>query len=105
MTFEELKKIPLLQTRTIAEACQDPETQMYIISCLACFFSGDYGLICEEDKQYNNDDLQSGYGHILARYEGKYNLKGDIYIESHFDKDNLNNIDFSNTLIMYPDER
>ena len=105
MTFEDLKKIPLLQTRTIAEACKDPETYNYIIDCLNRYFKGDYGLIRSEDTQYNNDDLKSGYGHTLARYEGKYKLSGDIYIESHFDKDHLNDIEYTQTMIMYPNER
>lgn len=105
MTLEDLKKVPMLQTRTIAEACKDPETHMYILSCLSRFFTGDYGLICEEDTEYNNEDLKSGYGHILARYEGKYSLLGDIYIETHFDKDHLTDIEYTNTMIMYPEER
>lgn len=105
MTLEDIKKIKVLQTRTIAEACKDANTLDYILECLGRFFSGDYGEICEEDTQYNNQDLAEGYGHILARYKGKYNLSGDIYIESHFDKDHLTDIDYTNTMIMYPEER
>lgn len=106
MTLEDLKKIPLLQTALIAEtAGADPETLNYIIECLNRFYSGDYGEICAEDTEANNADLRAGYGHILARYEQKHSLTDDIYIEAHFDKDNLNDIDYTNVLIMYPDER
>lgn len=76
MTLEDLKKQDLLQTRSIAEACKDsPETLEYIISCLARFFSGDYGEIGEEDTAYNNQDLQEGEGHILARYKARHALE------------------------------
>ena len=105
MTFDDLKTMPLLQTRSIAQAVKDPETMRYILECLERFYKGDYGEICKEDTQYNNDDLQSGYGHVLARYKQAYELTGDIYIESHFDKDHLNDIDYTQTLIMYPEER
>lgn len=94
-----------MQTRTIAEALEDAKTLDYILSCLARFYAGDYGEVPEEDTAANNDDLESGYGHILARYKQTEKLTGDIYIESHFDKDNLQNIDYTNTLIMYPFER
>ena len=32
-------------------------------------------------------------------------LSGDIYIESHFDAEYLDNIEYSHTMIMYPEER
>ncbi len=105
MTLEELKKIKVMQTRTIATACEDQQTFYYVVQCLNRFYAGDYGEIDAEDTQYNNDDLAAGYGHVLARYKGKYKLQGDIYIEAHFDKDHLQDLDYTNTMIMYPDER
>ena len=105
MTLEDIKKIPTLQTRSIAEACKDPETALYIVECLNRFWAGDYGLICDDDTASNNADLAAGYGHILARYEGKFKLTGDFYIEAHFYEPELNNLDYTNTVIMYPFER
>lgn len=105
MTLEDLKQLPLLQTRTIAHAAEDPETMDYLIECLSAFFSGDYGEICEEDTQYNNADLAEGCGHVLARYKAKGQLTGDIYIEAHFDVEHLKDVNYSNILIMYPSER
>ena len=105
MTLEDLKKIPTLQTRSIAEACKDPKTALYIVQCLNRFWAGDYGEICEEDTQYNNADLAAGEGHVLARYKQAEKLTGDIYIEAHFYAPMLNDIDYTNTLIMYPYER
>lgn len=105
MTLEDLKKQDLLQTRSIAEACKDsPETLEYIISCLARFFSGDYGEIGEEDTAYNNQDLKEGEGHILARYKARHALESDIYIEAHF-SESIPGIDANNTMIMYCNER
>lgn len=106
MTLEDVRKIEVLQTRSIAAAIEkDPATLAYILECLDRFYSGDYGLICEEDTQANNKDLESGYGHILAKYEAKHSLEQNFYIEAHFDKDNLTDIDYTQTLIMYPFER
>ena len=106
MTLKDLMKLPLLQTATIADICaRDEKTTIYILECLKRFYSGDYGEICEEDTAANNSDLEAGFGHVLARYKKAEGLKGDIYIESHFDRDNLENVDYSQTVIMYPNER
>ena len=105
MTFEDLKKIPTLQTRSIAEAAKDPETALYIIECLNKFWAGNYGLICAEDTAANNADLEAGEGHILAKYPQKGKLTSDFYIEAHFYAPMLNDIDYTNTMIMYPYER
>ena len=105
MTFEDLNKIPCLQSRSIAEACKDPLTGNYVIDCLYRFYKGDYGEICADDTAANNAELLSGYGHILARYKQAFKLSGDIYIEAHFDKDHLTDINYTQILIMYPEER
>ena len=104
MTLEDLRKQDILQTRTVAAACQDTETFEYLLACLERFFSGDYGEICEEDTEYNNQDLAEGEGHILARYKARFALEGDIYIEAHFSK-SMPGIDANNTMIMYCEER
>lgn len=105
MVLEDLKSMPLLQTRTIAAAAQDPQTHNYLVDCLQRFFKGDYGDICADDTAANNADLAEGYGHILAAYPSKYKLESRFYIEAHFDKDHLSNIDYTQIMIMYPDER
>lgn len=110
MTLDDLKRIDVLQTRSIAEACNQEreggaETLAYIIKCLNRFYSGDYGEIDQEDTDANNSDLAEGYGHILARYKQAHNLAGDIYIETHIDKDHTGDIEYNNTMIMYPAER
>jgi len=105
MVLEDLKKLPLLQTRGVEEDVKDAKTHAYILTCLSRFFSGDYGEICEEDTQANNSDLEAGDGHILARYKGEANLKGDIYIEAVFYFEKLEDINYSYVIIMYPEER
>ena len=105
MKLEDLKKLPLLQTRGVAADIKDAQTHAYILNCLKRFFSGDYGEICEEDTQANNSDLAAGDGHILARYKGQASLKGDIYIEAMFYYEKLDDINYSYIMIMYPEER
>ena len=105
MTLEDLKRIPLMQTRSIAASSKgSPETHAYIIDCVKRFYSGDYGEVGQEDTDANNSDLETGEGHILARYKGMYTLDSDIYIESHF-SESVPGIDANNTLIMYCNER
>lgn len=104
MTFDDLKKLELLQTRSIAEACKDENTHAYIVDCLKRFYCGDYGKICKEDTELNNEDLKRGEGHILARYPAKGKLEGDIYIEAHFDNE-VPGLDANHIMIMYPEER
>lgn len=106
MTLDDLKKIKVFQTRTIAEACKDEHTLAYVVSCLQRFYHGDYGEICDEDAGYNNEELADGYGHVLARYKAKHSLTEDIYIEAHFSVNvDISDVDYNNTMIMYCDER
>lgn len=101
MTLDDITKIPVLQTRTIAEAGKDPETLAYIMDCLLACYSGDYGTVPEEDTEANNAELSRGYGHILARYKARHQLNEDIYINIVFDRDNLDDIEYTNAMIMY----
>ena len=106
MTLEDLKKIKVLQTRAIAEACKDAHTLAYVVQCLQRFYLGDYGEICAEDTEANNTELEEGCGHVLARYKARYNLDSDIYIETHFDADvDITELDYNNTMICYCSER
>lgn len=105
MTLQNLKEIPVLMTSSIGAVNGDPKTHNYIVDCLHRFYAGDYGEICEEDTAANNADLAAGCGHVLARYKQFGQLTGPIYIESHFDDEFLNDINYTNTIIMYPDER
>lgn len=106
MTLDDLRKISVYQTRSIAEACKDEHTHAYVVSCLRRFYSGDYGEICAEDTAANNSDLAEGCGHVLARYKPAGALTGDIYIETHFSSDvDISDVDYNNTMIMYCDER
>lgn len=104
MTLENLRRLPLLQMRSIAASCKDPETFAYVLDCVNRFYRGDYGKVAQEDSDANNRDLRAGEGHVLARYEGRYELDRDIYIEAHF-SESVPGIDANNTLLMYCNER
>lgn len=105
MTLTDIKALPVFQTRSISEAAKDPGTKLYLITCLNRFYMGDYGIVPPEDTEANNNDLLAGEGHILAKYPQSDKLTGSIYIEAHFYDAKLNDIDYSNVLIMYPEER
>ena len=105
MTLKDLKEFPLLQTRTIAASWdRSPETLRYISECVNRFYRGDYGDVPQEDVDANNDDLSDGEGYVLARYEGRYNLDSDIYIEAHF-SESVAGIDANHIMTMYCNER
>ena len=78
MTPRELASIPTYPTQGTAPALEDPKTREYLAACFNRYFKGDFGDISEEDTAANNADLAAGDGHILARYEGKYKLEGDL---------------------------
>lgn len=106
MQLDDLRKLKVFQTRTIYAACKDEHTHTYVVSCLQRFYNGDYGEICAEDTAANNSDLAEGCGHVLARYKAAGELTGDIYIEAHFSEGvDLDEYDYNQIMIMYPDER
>lgn len=105
MTLNDLRELPLLQTRSISKAYgRNPDTFGYIVECLGRFYKGDYGEVPQEDVEANNYDLRAGEGHVLARYEAKFGLDNDIYIEAHF-SDSIPGIDANHIMIMYCLER
>ena len=56
------------------------------------YVNGDWGDLCDEDKQANEDALKNGY-----RLLGKYNTcRGSIYIITEWDR--------SVTTVLFPDE-
>lgn len=103
MTRIELQKIPMFQTATIAQAVQDDGAGPYIKQCLLKCYAGDYGKMPEEDTAANNEELEAGEGHILARYEPGQGLDSDIYIDIHFSAANPEP-DFNYGMIMYCNE-
>ena len=102
MTRLELQKIPMYQTAAIAQAAQDGAGP-YLIKCLLRCYAGDYGIMPEEDAAANNEELEAGEGHILARYEPGQGLDSDIYIDIHFSAANPEP-DFNYGKIMYCNE-
>lgn len=105
MTHEDLKRITALQTASIAEACKDETTLIYVLSCLQRFYSGDWGEVCEEDKILNDQELKDGRGHVLARYGKLAKLSEDIYIEAMINADHFEDTNYNYTMIMYRGER
>ena len=62
MTLDNIKKLPVYQTRSIATAAEDPDTMKYIFNCLAKLDAGNYGEIPAEDTDANNKELKARPG-------------------------------------------
>ena len=104
MTLNDLKALQVFQTRTISETAKDPDTLAYILRCLNEFYTGNYGEVPPEDTEANNNDLENGDGHILARYKAAGKLAEDIYINAEIYADEPDNLDANNIMIMYCSE-
>lgn len=50
------------------------------------FHNGDWGDLCQEDKDANNQDLADRDGHVLAKYATP---NGNIYINLVFDEPSI----------------
>lgn len=104
MTLDNIKKLPVYQTRSIATAAEDPDTMKYIFNCLAKLYAGNYGEIPAEDTDANNKELKAGAGRIVARYKAAANLESDIYIISEFCAEDPDNQEANHTTILYCNE-
>ena len=83
----------LYQTRGIAEAIEEsPQLFIEIIDAYARYINGDYGDLCIEDIELNEEAIANG-GRILAKYETSVD---DIYIITEADR--------SATTILFYDE-
>lgn len=104
MTLNDLHRLDLLQTRSIAEAAQDERTHAYIVTCLQRFYAGDYGTVPQEDTDANNAELADGEGRVVARYKEAHMLTDDIYIIAVFSDEMPGVIDANHIMIMYCNE-
>lgn len=103
MTLSDIQNIPILQTKAVSIANEDTDTHLYLIDYYRQMLSGDYG-VGEEDTNANNEELADGYGKLLCRYPKKEKLENDIYIIAMFNKDKLNDLDYTHTMFLYVDE-
>ena len=104
MTLEDIKALPVYQTRSIAKAAEDPDTLKYLFSCMAMLYSGNYGIVPAEDTDANNQELKTGAGRIVARYKAAEKLENDIYIISDFCAGDPDNQEANHTTILYCNE-
>lgn len=104
MKASDLMKNPTVQTAAVAAATKDPATMAYIQMCLDMFFSGMYGQISPADGLANDEELKSGEGRVLARYEAREKLDQDIFIIAYFSESNQGDHDYNNTTVMYCSE-
>jgi len=102
MTLDDVKKLPVMQTRGIAADAEqdDGQTHNYIIDCLLRLYAGDYGTVPADDTDANNAELAAGEGRIVARYEKRHALTDDIYIIATFSQELPDVIDANHVMIM-----
>jgi len=55
-----------------------------VTEAVARFNKNDWGKICQEDKELNDEDLRTRCGRVLARYDSP---EGDLYICMNFYSD------------------
>lgn len=92
-TMAKFKTGNLYQTRGIAAAIEEsPQLFIEIIDAYARYINGDYGELCKEDIQANEEAIKNGY-RIFAKYETSVD---DIYIITEADR--------SATTILFYDE-
>ena len=79
------KPIRWLMTSGINAAMKDnKEMQDACFNAIGRFTSGDWGILCQEDKDANDADLANRDGHVLGKYQTP---EGDIYINLEFHDD------------------
>lgn len=101
MTPRELASIPTYPTQGTAPALEDPETREYLAACFNRYFKGDFGDISEEDTAANNKALADNCGRVFARYPAAAKLESDIYIISNFEAGKMQDIEHSQTVVLY----
>lgn len=103
MTHEDIKKLPVYMNASLKEADEDRATHLYLNLCYNEMLEGRYG-VGEADTIQNDEELESGYGRLLCRYPKYEKLNNDIYIIAQFNKNRLDDIEFSRVHIMYVGE-
>ena len=101
MIPRELASIATYPTHRTAQALEDPETREYLAACFTRYFRGDFGDISEEDTAANNSALADECGRVIAKYPAAAKLESDIYIISDFEAGKLQDIEQSQTVVLY----
>lgn len=65
------------------EIANNTQFSKEILKCLARYKNRDWGEMCEEDKEMNNEAVKSGNDRILAAYNTS---KGKVYIITEWDR-------------------
>lgn len=74
----------MVMTRGInEEMSSDEDFEKEVLKAFSRYLKKDWGEMCEEDKQMNDEAVRSGNNRILASYETS---KGKIYIITEHDR-------------------
>ena len=104
MTLKDLRRIPVFQARELAEDIRkEPALAVYISACLGRMYAGDYGALCQDDIDSNNQELEGGEGRIVCRYPAapRSAMDDDIFIICYFSEENKGILDCEYCMIEY----
>lgn len=73
----DLRKVPIYCTSEINMRMKNVVFKRQINESLGSYYNGDWGILCDEDKDLNDEAVESGTDRVLAAYTTIY---GEIYI-------------------------
>ncbi len=79
----DLRKVPIYCTSEINMRMKNVVFKRQINESLGSYYNGDWGILCDEDKDLNDEAVESGTDRVLATYTTIY---GEIYIITEADR-------------------
>lgn len=79
----DLRKVPIYCTSEINMRMKNVVFKRQINESLGSYYNGDWGILCDEDKDLNDEAVESGTDRVLAAYTTIY---GEIYIITEADR-------------------
>lgn len=79
----DLRKVPVYCTSEINMRMKNMVFKRQINESLGSYYNGDWGVLCDEDKDLNDEAVESGTDRVLAAYTTIY---GEIYIITEADR-------------------
>lgn len=79
----DLRKVPIYCTNEVNMRMKNVVFKRQINESLGSYYNGDWGVLCDEDKDLNDEAVESGTDRVLAAYTTIY---GEIYIITEADR-------------------
>lgn len=79
----DLRKVPVYCTNEVNMRMKNAVFKRQINESLGSYYNSDWGILCDEDKDLNDEAVESGTDRVLATYTTIY---GEIYIITEADR-------------------